>query len=256
MGGNWGRLMEGGGGGGLETVALACCGVWIRERERVCVCVCGELKSGVLLAADPYEAQSVCSVISSSPLVCRPGSDGSEPLHIVEVGSGHGRLAFLIARELLASREHWPDIELTRSGRAPFKVVLTDFTDSNADFWQHHECLAPLFAAGVAEWGVFNAEVDKAITLQPSGRVISADTPLANPLVGVANYIFDTLRQDAFRVVEGQLQEGLAAMYSDRSVAAPLRNHIVISRNHLSHTAIIRCHIDFAGRRPIVGILS
>jgi hypothetical protein len=27
--------------------------------------------------------------------------------------------------------------------------------------------------------------------------------------VGIANYIFDTLRQDAFRIVEGQLQVGV-----------------------------------------------
>ena len=30
-------------------------------------------------------------------------------MYIIEVGSGHGKLAFLLARELLSAREQWPD---------------------------------------------------------------------------------------------------------------------------------------------------
>jgi hypothetical protein len=40
---------------------------------------------------------------------------------------------------------------------------------------------------------------------------------LRNPLIVVANYVFDTLRQDAFRIVEGQLQEALVSVLSDRA---------------------------------------
>ena len=36
---------------------------------------------------------------------------------------------------------------------------------------------------------------------------------LRNPLVCICNYVFDTLRQDAFKIVDGQLFEALATLY-------------------------------------------
>ena len=60
-----------------------------------------------------------------------------------------------------------------------------------------------------------DAETDSEIHLVRSGEVLNRHT-IKNPMIVVCNYIFDTLRQDAFRIVEGQLQEGLCTVISDQ----------------------------------------
>jgi len=152
-----------------------------------------------------------------------------EPVTIVEVGAGTGRLAFLVLRELMEAAERWPAAlcaPTTPSApgvapvRAPFRWVLTDIAEESTAYWRGHEALAPYFDAGLASAAVFDAEHDSRLVLVGSGTVLEAGS-LANPMVIVSNYIFDTLRQDAFRVVEGQLQEALATLYSSRPEDAP-----------------------------------
>ena len=134
-------------------------------------------------------------------------------MHIIELGAGHGKLAFLLVRELLSMREQWP----VPAGPPPFRLVLTDFTEANLGFWAEHECLAPLIAAGVLDTAVFDAETHRELSLVHSGVTLRPGS-LKAPVVAIANYVFDTLRQDAFRVVEGQLQEAMVSVYT---TAAP-----------------------------------
>ena len=74
----------------------------------------------------------------------------------------------------------------------PFKYVVTDFTQANIDFWKGHPSFQPLLAAGLVDFALFNAESDDVIKLQVGGEVLSAET-LANPVIAICNYVFDTL---------------------------------------------------------------
>ena len=92
---------------------------------------------------------------------------------------------------------------------------MTDFTQRTVDFWLRHPPLLPLLEAGVMDVAVFDADPPGAgpdpgpveLKLQYSGTVLSAKSPGTllnpggglNPVVVVANYVFDTLRQDAFQ---------------------------------------------------------
>ncbi len=75
----------------------------------------------------------------------------------------------------------------------------------------HLECVC----AGACGCPAADAEKDTEIRLVRSGEVLNRHT-IKNPMIVVCNYIFDTLRQDAFRIVEGQLQEGLCTVISDQ----------------------------------------
>lgn len=143
----------------------------------------------------------------------RPDARKDAPVHIFEIGAGHGRLSFLALRELLDARDEWP--QMAPGVPAPFVWVITDFTEANVSFCANHERLRPFIEAGLADTAVFNAEADDSLTLRHSGRRVTPGS-LPAPSAAIANYIFDTLRQDAFRVVEGQLQEALASIYTDR----------------------------------------
>jgi len=125
-------------------------------------------------------------------------------IHVVEVGAGHGRLSYMLL-ERLAS--------LAQAGESQrFRYVMTDFAQSNIDFWRAHPRLKGYFDAGLLDVARFDAEVDTSLELQISGEILSEGT--TGPLVVVANYVLDSLRMDVFCVQEHALYESRPAVYS------------------------------------------
>ena len=114
-----------------------------------------------------------------------------------------------------------------------FKYVVTDFSHANFGFWMNHPRLHDLFALGVLDFAVFDAEAEPGcaggehgehagnreregkgndgpgtpgermwgsgcLRLELSGEELRPGD-LDNPIIVVANYVFDSLKQDAFR---------------------------------------------------------
>lgn len=136
--------------------------------------------------------------------------DVNEPLYIVELGAGSGKFSYFMLRAME---------EMAEICDFPFKrivFVMTDFTEKNIDYWLKHPVFQPYFEQGVLDCGIFNAVVDDCIYLRKANRVLSKDS-LKNPLVIVANYLFDTLYHDIFQVDGGELKEGLVSTGSKLS---------------------------------------
>ena len=143
------------------------------------------------------------------------GADPAEPVHVVELGAGCGRFAFLLLRalEALLGRE-------TRAGLPPLRYVMTDFAASNLSFVRDHDALRPFVARGLLDFALFDAKEDAALHLLGAGTTIGRGA-LGNPVVVIANYIFDSLPQDAFAVRDGALFETVVALRSDRPALDP-----------------------------------
>ena len=95
--------------------------------------------------------------------------DLSEPLYIVELATGTGRFSHLMLRELeskMSSFSRYKDLR--------FRYIMTDFTDSNPEFWQRHDRLAPFVEKGVLDFAVFNPLVSDSLTLKVSGETLAA----------------------------------------------------------------------------------
>lgn len=136
-----------------------------------------------------------------------------EPVYIIEIGAGHGKFGFSTLTKLLALRSFWPT---TSDSRPPFVYVLTDFAASNINYWKRQDTFRRFIDAGIVDFAMFNAQKDSSLRLHLSGRTISRATCRA-PIVAITNYIFDTLKQDAFRMMAGgRLQEALCTVMSDR----------------------------------------
>ena len=142
------------------------------------------------------------------------GYDPARPVHILELGAGAGRFGFLFMRTLLSL------LGPLRKGAPKVRYVLTDVAGKNIEFWSNHPKLAPLVAAGVLDFANFDAGVDGSVTLRLSGETLSAGTA-GNPLVAVANYVFDSLPQDVFRTVGGTLLEDRVTLISSREENDP-----------------------------------
>ena len=160
-----------------------------------------------LLTSGPMLARAYAQLIEAFGIDVAAGrfgaADPDEPIYVIELGAGPGRLGFYLLHAL--------DPRAT----APFKVVyvLSDLAEKNVAFWRQHERLAPFVAEGRIDFARFDAANDDSLHLEVSGVTLSADS-LANPLVVCANYLFDVLPQDLFAVQGGELFEEELALCS------------------------------------------
>lgn len=129
-----------------------------------------------------------------------PPLDLRQPVHIVELGCGSGRFGYLFFRRLLDLLDRSPLRHVT------VRYVFTDFTESNLDALRGHPALQPWIAEGRLDFARYDAGEDLEIRLTGSGETLTPQT-LRNPLVVIANYVFDGIPQDAFSVRDGRLHE-------------------------------------------------
>ena len=115
--------------------------------------------------------------------------------HVVEVGGGSGRFAYLFVRAL---RELAPELA--------FQYVLTDFCADRIEEWRRHPGFARLVAEGLLDFAILDADDPGPVELVVSRRRLAAGS-LDAPIVGIANYVFDTLRHDGYAVRGGSLVE-------------------------------------------------
>ena len=131
--------------------------------------------------------------------------DRRQPVHIVELGSGSGRFAYLFLKKFL---------DLHRNSvlkDIPVKYVMTDFTKRNLEYWRTHPWLIPFIKEGSLDLACFDLETDAQLELLNSGEILSTTT-LRNPLVVISNYVFDSTPQDAFLAAEENLSEILVSL--------------------------------------------
>lgn len=152
------------------------------------------------ITSNPFIARAYAEVLLGVLRDVDVSGNPAEPLYVVELGAGVGRFAFHLLRRLARSVE----------GRKA-RYVITDFVAQNVEALRSHPSLRPFVAAGLLDFAVFDAERDTEVRLLESGVTLSAGT-LKNPLVVIANYFFDGIPHDVFRVEGGQLHEGLVQL--------------------------------------------
>jgi len=132
-----------------------------------------------------------------------------QPLYIVELGAGAGRLAYhfltqfqpLLAQSSLAG---W-DI----------KYVLTDFVPEIVAFWQNHERFHPWIEAGWVDVALFDVMAPRSLFLQHAQLTLTPEQ-MENPVILIANYFFDSIPQDSFTIEEGHLCQNLLTLFSSQ----------------------------------------
>lgn len=139
----------------------------------------------------------------------RGGLDPSEPLYVVELGAGAGRFAHGFVRELGARLDAVP------LGLPPIVYVMTDLAESTLEDWAAN----PALADERLDFARFDIGGDRALALRRRGIELER---LANPLVVIANYVFDSVPADAFAVGGGTLEECLVSVSGEEVAAMKL----------------------------------
>ena len=119
------------------------------------------------------------------------------PLRIVEIGAGSGKFCYLFLRNLSdLLQERGLSLEMVR-------YCMSDCSQDLVQTWRSNVLLARFVQSGILELELLDEQAH------------SSKRSLQSALVVIANYVFDSLPQDAFVVKDGQISESLV------STAAP-----------------------------------
>ncbi|MCU0513903.1 MAG: tetratricopeptide repeat protein [Anaerolineae bacterium] len=186
--------------------------IWQLQRQyydRHGISAWGENRIPFSISTSPFIAGAYARLVAAALRDWGPQLDLSEPVYVVELGAGSGRLGFHFLRQMDAFYDDSP------LRGVPLTYVLTDLVEKNITFWEQHPSLQPYVAAGRLDFARFDAIADSDLHLRHSGRVLRAGA-LKNPLIVLANYVLDSLPMDLFWVEGGQLYEVQAALVSSQ----------------------------------------
>jgi hypothetical protein len=133
-----------------------------------------------------------------------------QPIHIIELGAGSGRLAYHFLQTFL------PHYQQSSFARQPIRYIMTDFVPELLDFWQGHGRFQTYFEAGLLDVALFDVmDRERPFTLQHSGQTFLPQN-VSNPLILIANYFFDSIPQDSFVIEEDMLCQNLLTLSSSQ----------------------------------------
>jgi tetratricopeptide (TPR) repeat protein len=124
------------------------------------------------------------------------------PLRILELGAGSGKFSYLFLRSLTAllqARKITPEI---------VRYCMADCSESLLADWRANRCLREFVESGILEFQLHRIEQGQSSML-PGGSFFPSGKKAKSPLVVIANYVFDSLPQDAFVIADGQISEAL-----------------------------------------------
>ena len=145
-----------------------------------------------------------CNFKTQTPL------DLTQPVYIVELGSGSGRFAYHFLKQFFDTYRQ------SILATIPVKYIMTDFAQQNLDFWQSHPSLHPFVSQGLLDFAQFDIEKDSTLKLVRDDETLDSSN-LKNPLIVIANYFFDSIPHDLFHIDNGELYETLITLAAPTS---------------------------------------
>jgi len=114
-------------------------------------------------------------------------------VYILELGAGHGRLAFHILTHLEVL-VHSTNVEVPK-----YCYVLSDIVEDNLLFFHKHPQLQNYFSEGLLDLTYFDATESTELYLRNSKKSINPKD-LKQPILAIANYFFDSIPNDLYFV--------------------------------------------------------
>jgi tetratricopeptide (TPR) repeat protein len=192
----------------LETdVPLSRSVIWRLQRDYYARCGLEAWTEDMVpsyITNNPFIAEIHAGIVAAYMEDCLrqgPAPSQENPLRILELGAGTGKFCYLFLRKLTG---------LLRERNIPQKAVrytMTDCSQSLVAQWRANPYLAEFTASGVLEFELLCAgEGDAALGADSPGPAKDK-----GPLVVIANYVFDSLPQDAFVIAQGEISEALVS---------------------------------------------
>src|SRR5215467_14482348 len=147
----------------------------------------------------------------------RPTLDPAQPVFFVELGAGSGRFGYRFLKAFTNLLQERSEVQ------QPFVYVMTDASPTVLEFWRDNPRLRPFVEVGLLDFAHFDLLDPSPLQLLVSGITLQ-HAGSNNPVIVVANYIFDSIPQDAVTITDGQLFANLvtiSASTPDLDLTAP-----------------------------------
>jgi len=198
-----------------EGKPLSKCALWPLQVEYFKACGISAWETVPFHAtSNPFIADVYADLIVGWLLDARPTLDPSEPVYMVEIGAGTGRFSFHLLRELAAKKARFKALEAIRT-----VLVVTDVPEANVAYSEGHETLSIFRATDAVDFAVFDPTREDEVRLRRSGRVLAPGAQ-KNPVILLANYVFDSLHMDLLRTRDGKLAEVLVTVSREARAGA------------------------------------
>ncbi len=142
----------------------------------------------------------------------------SETFYLLEVGSGTGKFSFYMLKALKSLLEEY------KLSHIKFCYVISDIVENNINFCLENACLKPFIEQGVCDFAYFNVETDSDFELRLKKTTFSK-LKSKTPLIFIANYTFDCIKQDEFEYENNKFYEirmGIKSRYKHFDVEKAL----------------------------------
>ena len=115
----------------------------------------------------------------------------NEKIYILELGAGHGRLAFHVIQHLERL------VSQTGLNLPKYCYVISDIGEENLNFFFEHPQFQAFFEKGILDVAYFDAVASTTLELRYAKSTILPQE-LNQPVLVIANYFFDSLPMDLF----------------------------------------------------------
>ncbi len=131
----------------------------------------------------------------------------NDPFTFLELGAGTGQFSFYFLKNLITFQK------ILQLDHIKIRYIMSDVTSTPFEFWKTHHALKPFVDSGVLEFMEYD--------LYHANNRLKTN----NPLIIIANYLFDSISTDVFTVNDGKLYESLVTLKTDASNSD--NNHII-----------------------------
>ncbi len=154
--------------------------------------------------------------------------DPNEPVYIIELGAGCGRFAHHFLQHFSTR------LKQSLLSHLKFTYVITDIVPRNLKFCRQHPAFQHFIDNNMLDFALFDAETDETLTLLKSRQKLQQKN-MKNPLIVIANYVFDGIRQDLFYVNNKKLFEVQAKLDIKASKRRKLSSQDLLEASNLSY---------------------
>jgi hypothetical protein len=134
----------------------------------------------------------------------------NEPLNIIELDGHSGEMAFTVLSKLFSDAQQFESLRDLR-----FRYIITARTRKMFNIANNNSALDEFRKSKMIEFATFSDDSDSAaLTLVESGEPLDPKQ-VKNPIIVISNNSFKSMRHDAFRTNNGELEETRFTFYRD-----------------------------------------
>ena len=170
--------------------------IWDWQREFFAAAGPEAWRQGIVphyITSSSFAARAYAQVVAGHQLD-RALAGETAPLTIMELGGGSGQFTFHFLK-------HYG--ELITPLLPPLRYLFTDVVQENLDFVRQHPLMQHFVELGVLEVALFDVMNPQPLELQIEEMQWLTE-PQSEPLVVLANYVWDTVPMERWRVREGE----------------------------------------------------